>query len=145
MLNDPSNLLAAARSAFPKFAGILDALSMVIAAESAGSDLGKILAGAQPGQRIVLTPGASYVLTGTPVIKADNVSLIGSGNPVAITPAPGASSGIVVQSDGCEFSGLHFSGPAVAFRLYGTDPKNRLNNSKGTSIHDCTFADNMNA
>jgi hypothetical protein len=146
-MSTSTTLFSPIQSAYPKFAGLLDAVANIIAAETVGPDLGPLLANATAGQRIELTPGAAYVLTGTPAVKANGVALIGFGNSVAITPAAGASSGIIVQGDGCTFAGLNFSGPAgtVALRLYGIDPQHRPNAAQpiGTSISDCAFADGM--
>jgi|GEM_PF-5022505 len=139
MIPDPTHLLSGARTAFPQYAAVFDALANLLSADSTGADLGPVLAASKPGQRILLAPGASYVLTGSPTISANNVALIGSGNTIAITPAPGASSGIIVRGDGCEFAGLNIVATGVAMRLYGTDPAKRTAPPVGTYIHDCSF------
>ena len=139
MTPDPTHLLSGARTAFPQYAAVFDALANLLSADSTGADLGPILAAAKAGQRILLSPGASYVLTGSPTINADGVALIGSGNTITVTPAPGASSGIIVRGDGCEFAGLNIVATGVAMRLYGTDPAKRTAPPVGTYIHDCSF------
>lgn len=140
MTPDPTHLLSGARTAFPKYAAVFDALANLLSADSTGADLGPVLAAAKPGQHILLSPGASYVLTGSPTISADGVALIGSDNTITITSAPGASSGIIVRGDGCEFAGLNIVATGVAMRLYGSDPTMRTTPPRGTYIHDCSFA-----
>jgi hypothetical protein len=139
MIPDPKNLLSGARTAFPQYAAVFDALANLLSADSTGADLGPVLAAAKPGQRILLAPGASYVLTGSPTINADGVALVGSGNTITVTPAAGASSGIIVRGDGCEFAGLNMVATGVAMRLYGTDPAKRTAPPVGTYIHGCSF------
>jgi len=87
----------------------------------AGSNIGPYLNTAVANQVFALEPGANYTCQNTPQITAANVKLIGAGSNIAITPASGATSGIIVKGAGFQLLGVNLSGPAVCLRVYNTD------------------------
>lgn len=109
----------------------------------AGSDLLPLITG-KPLAPLYLVPKAAYRVSQTATIAADGVSIIGDNNPVVVTRTPGASSGIIVRGDGCEFVGLLPSEPGintVSFRLYGIAPAQRKAAPRGTKFRDCQWID----
>lgn len=105
----------------------------------AGMDVGALLPPAKG--KLMLAPAAVYPCNNTPVITLGGGGVLGPvANPAIlnVTPAKGASSGIVVQAANCEIGGLTINGPApvngavwgTALRVYAA----------GAKVHDSAFA-----